>query len=147
MHWAVAASIGLAGAWSAEAVEVQLFIRRERRVPWSRARGRATVVNGERYPPLRYYLLATLLRGVAAAMFVGVYGASNQVSGVIGAFTLGVGASVAITRIADLKEIGTLPGSVEVPPPVAATSEMRRRTTEGKADDGDAEREEARGHG
>jgi hypothetical protein len=108
---------------AAEAVELQLHIRKIGRPPWERHAPRGgKVIKGVRYPPLRYYVLSIVLRGFAAAVVVGAFAAGGQISGAVGALALGIGASMWITRAAELKDIGVLPGTAEERDPGAGGS-------------------------
>lgn len=104
------------GAFAAELAEIDLVRRKAGRLPWNRRK--ASTVNGQTYVPVLVYLVAVPARLIAAGMVGGVYASANQISGAIGAFTLGAGASLFVSRISDLKDLGDQPHSSEVPLPL-----------------------------
>lgn len=93
----------------AELAEVDLIRRKTGRLPWNR-RGRS-VVDGQVYAPLGVYLVGVPIRLMVAGSVGGVFASAHQVSGTIGAFTIGVGASLLVSRIGDQKDIGILPNT------------------------------------
>jgi hypothetical protein len=112
MHWALGAALGVLGALAAEAVEVQLYVRKNGRQPWRTGTPGRARAGG--HPPLRYYILSVLLRAFGAAVLVSAFTTSGQISGPIGALTLGIGASAWITQAADRRDLGTDPGPAEL---------------------------------
>jgi hypothetical protein len=69
----------------------------------------SVAATGEVYPSRTVYLIGLVCRLIVAAIITGTYAYSHQVNGALGALTLGVGASILVTRLADAKDIGDQP--------------------------------------
>jgi hypothetical protein len=115
MSWWLGALLATLGGLAAEAAEVDLARRRYARLPWNRKRA-SKAGDGTAFPPLRVYLLGISARLIVAGIVGGAYAAGGQITGEVGALTIGVGASLLISRIGDQKDLGDMPHPSELPP-------------------------------
>ena len=113
MTWWAGALVAVLGAFAAELAEMDLVRRRQGRLAWNRHK--TSKANGQTYAPLHVYLIGIPIRLAAAGIVGGVYASAGQISGPIGAITLGAGASLFVSRISDQKDLGDLPHPDELP--------------------------------
>jgi hypothetical protein len=111
MNWWVAALVSMLGAATAEAAEVNLLRRRAGRLPWNSSR--RSTLEGAVYAPFKVYVIGVTARLMVAGAIGGVYTAGGQITGPLGALTLGVGASLFVTRLAEAKDLGDIPHGAE----------------------------------
>jgi hypothetical protein len=94
-------AVGLAGALAGELAEVVTYIRREHRMPFEAVKGwRGRVVKGELYPSLRTYAFAVAAKALVAFVLVSIEVWAKQISGPLGALTIGAAATPIMTRLA-----------------------------------------------
>jgi hypothetical protein len=124
MEWWSGALVAALGAFVAELAEIDLVRRKTGRLPWNRRQ--LSTVNGQTYAPVRVYLIGVPIRLVAAGIVGGIYASADQVSGAIGAFTLGTAASLFVSRISDQKDLGDQAHPSELPRPIPDT---KRKTS------------------
>jgi hypothetical protein len=113
MTWWVGALVAVLGALAAELAEVDLVRRRTGRLPWNRHK--LSKVDGQTFAPMRVYLVGVPIRLAVAGIIGGVYASADQISGAIGALTLGAGASLFVSRLSEQKDLGDLPHPSELP--------------------------------